>query len=100
MNKPIKLKSMQHYTRMIRWAEKQNPEEEVDYGKMTREIGECWFGQFCDYCEKAINDCTICKLGRNSGCCSGLWMDLDDSETWSEWGIKAKRVRKYIKEKG
>ena len=105
----VQKKSIEHYERMIEWANTQDSEGIASGFDMNVSIGECWQGNYCDYCNEYHNEdsdmpCEKCPLaGENkcsSTCCSGLWRVMDDSLYWEEWLIHAEKILKYIKEKG
>lgn len=94
-----RFKSIRHYKRMIRWVEKQDPNEKPYSGLMWTEINEQWGGHDCAYCKlyKGVS-CELCALAK---CCeSGAWYELDKSRTWAEWIDNAHLVIKYIKQYG
>jgi hypothetical protein len=104
---PTKQKTIEHYERMIKWAEGQDGEVmhalSTMRKTMTAEIGENWYGYNCDYCKiYGTNppDCGDCPLSLKQNCCGGLWDALIYSATWTEWIIAAKAVLEFIKENG
>ena len=106
--KTIKQNSLDHYARMIKWAEKQLQKDKVDFEKMFNDIEEDWYTGFCDYCKK-YNSCKRCVLYKPitddelygfSECCGGLWHQMNMSETWGDWLFYAYKVRDYIEQYG
>lgn len=99
----VKKDAIAHYTRMIKWAEKQ-PKRERPYTKtMEREIGENWWGHYCSYCQSPEYECLEledCPLGTDEKCCKGLWYKMRISKTWGTWVKRAKEVREYIRKNG
>ena len=98
-----KQKALDHYDRMIAWAEKQKPNEYADFEKMKYYIDEVPGVNDCDYCKKYIYKwCRNCELygENNSGCCNGLHGKMCNSKTWKTWIKRAKKVREYIKDNG
>jgi hypothetical protein len=98
-----KFRAIRHYDRMIKWAEKQNPDFGPDYDIMYEKIGENWYANSCTYCAKAHNDCILCKLNGSAAsyhCCNGLWRKMSSCYTWKEWIEGAKEVREHIKKHG
>lgn len=104
MLKPdLKEKTLQHYDRMIAWAEAQNPSGLVTFRAMFAGIRETWGSENCPYCMEVDVQCTSCILKGNSdsaSCCNGLWKRMSSSKTWKEWAEKARDVRKYVEDHG
>jgi hypothetical protein len=116
----IKQRALDHYDRMIAWAEKRNPHSILEIPSfhadviMKAEIGETWDAGSCPYCiefagsqrkrrlnqKKTGSSCGKCPLLSNrewgSRCCNGLWIEMFHSPNWSLWIKYAKRVREYI----
>ena len=92
----MKKEAIEHYDRMIAWAEKQNPKHYVNRDNMLDSIGEHWSGMYCNYC-KEYHPCAKCPLHvRGKDCCSNLWKIMDFTRTWKVWIKAAKKVRAYI----
>lgn len=92
-------KSIEHWQRMIQWAEKQPANKTVDSIDMSGAIYECWSGKHCELC--LIIRCNDCPLAQEYGECSrfnklNLWGTVAKSETWSEWVKNAKRFMKQL----
>lgn len=107
--KKIKQQAIEHYERMIKWAEKQNSSHLAIASTMRLSINENWFGGFCGYCNnkprkvtaRLTDKCVGCELGRSVfTCCDDLWETMNSSMTWKEWITNAKKVLEYIKENG
>lgn len=99
----IKQQTLEHYDRMIEWAEKQPPNNGSFFAEMKESLGESWFGDNCPYCQKNYdkNKCELNSIDNNCcNCCNGLWEKMYDTVVWSDWIIAAKKVREYIKENG
>jgi len=96
-----KQKSLDHYDRMIAWAEKQKPNEYADFEKMKYYINEFPGATNCAYCQK-YKWCWGCELHgvSDSGCCNGLHDKMCNAKTWKIWIKRAKKVREYIKDNG
>ena len=97
----VKRDAVDHYVRMIKWAEKQPKRDTVDYINMMKEIDEHWGPYYCSYCQKdnSFYACTVCELG-DSPCCDGLHARLCESKTWGTWVKRAKKVLEYIRKYG
>ena len=97
----MKKEAIEHYDRMIAWAEKQPQDSEPWEVVMYRAIGEQWFGEDCVYCDAYDLNCARCPLAKGKEkmriCCGGLWFELNDTETWADWVKAAKKVRAYIR---
>jgi hypothetical protein len=105
--KTMKQKALEHYHWMMILAGLQDPDTEPNYIIMSVDIEEDWRSDSCIYCNTHPgDDCTdmndqSCELGDNvDDCCDGLWVEMDDSETWSEWIKNAWAVHQYIVEHG
>jgi len=104
-NRSLKQRTLDHYGRMKRWAEKQN-NDLVSRTMMRDAIGEDWGNKCCPYCieQDSLNlDCASCALRGYpyaGDCCDGAWFEMHTSETWSEWIKKCDKVIEYIKEHG
>ena len=95
--------SIEHWQRMIAWAEKQPDWEEKKSFSMNKAIGEHWYGTNCPLCWKyTINNCFNCPLSKKYGFCSSnnkrnLWFFVTNSYNWGEWLINAKKFIKQLK---
>jgi len=114
----IKQQAINHYQRMIAWAEKQDQKSRPSAYKMKYSIKENWFSDYCSYCKEYQTDCSNCLqedaecksceveackkcvLYKNNSCCNGLWVLMRDSFSWAEWVKTAKKVLDYIKANG
>jgi hypothetical protein len=98
----IKQEALEHYHWMMIWAGIQDPGEVLNIYDMGLQLGEDWGGDNCIYCEVCnCNDLeSNCPLDNHEECCSGLWLKMNDSETWSEWIENAWAVHQYIVENG
>jgi len=103
MSKSIKQKAIEHYDRMIAWAEKQRVNGFPLLTIMFDEIGEHWDGEYCPYC-LTYKSCSCCNLDIISKatfhCCNGLWSKMYRAKTWKTWIKYAKQVRQYIIDNG
>lgn len=45
-------KSVEHWERMVEWAEKQDEENPTYHSLMQNDIGEWWSGYDCSLCQK------------------------------------------------
>lgn len=100
MSDRVKEEALKHYDEMIAWAEKQPKKEKPHRLMMRAVIKQEWHGRYCSYCNNDILDFCSCRLHAFGGCCGGLWCEMNDSSTWEEWVINAKKVRAYIVEYG
>jgi hypothetical protein len=99
--KTTKQKTLEHYDRMIAWAEKQPKKRVVSNIDMMFEIHENWDGIFCSYCRSIRKPgCGSCKLQSEKGCCDNLYREMHSSKTWGAWVKSAKKVREYIEVNG
>jgi hypothetical protein len=98
-------KSIIHWTRMIKWVEKQPPEDKIDSEKMKREIGESWYMEDCFLCETYYDcntlSCDACPLQRKYGICGNpeaknRWKGVDKAKKWSEWLEEAKVMLRQL----
>ena len=108
----LQKEALDHYDRMIAWAETQDKDIKVNSIRMNIALGELWGGLDCAYCRlfwAGLNCRTgeiMCPLKKRGGyrmndCCNGLWDKLNKhSDTWEEWIANAKKVRIYIKRNG
>jgi len=99
----MKKEAIEHYDRMIAWAEAQDGEN-ISIELMEADLGEDWSGTHCPYCGAYLReDCKRCPLqpldtmclGVN--CCGGIWSLMGCAGTRSEWIKIAKKVRAYIR---
>ena len=96
----LKILTIEHYERMIKWAEKQDGRRSVDSAKMDIELGESYFGDDCPFCD-AFHDeyrgCSCCPLKKNeNGCCDNRWSELYNSKRWGKWIRNAKRIIEFV----
>jgi hypothetical protein len=91
--------TLDHYDRMIEWAEKQDENDIPSSGKMYKEIEEDWKGSNCPLCDY-FYECEDCYIQKKHGHCeSTAWYDMHYySKTWGKWLVHAKKMRKIIKE--
>ena len=100
-----KQKALDHYDRMIAWAEKQ-PKNDFRplMHIMKNSLGEDYGGLDCPYCRENYNAGCKCKLYTiktdRHHCCAGLWQKMCNAKTWKTWIKRAKKVREYIKDNG
>ena len=95
-----KNEAIQHYDKMIKWAEKQNKYKIPSVSKMYYEIKTTWAGQHCSYCNIHNTTCFLCELHSKNSCCDGLWLRMDRSKTWKEWIKYAKKIKRFIEKNG
>jgi len=99
-NTALRKGTLSHYRRMIKYAKKQDPNEEPDAKKMLSDIGEDWYAKHCPYCQTyyRIGCPSTCPLCNNRiSCCGGLWTKMNQALTWAQWIIHAKEIVKFIK---
>ena len=100
--------SIKHWTKMIRWVKRQDPNEVVNYEKMLQHIHEEWSGTYCSLCHYYVSSCYDCILVTHTGMsCSSvgsLWCKVDCARTWGGWLKCAKSMlatliacRKHVK---
>ncbi len=97
----LKILTIEHYERMIKWAEKQDGRERICPTKMEIEIGENYFGDSCPFCEEFHGEsygCGCCPLKKNENvtCCDDRWSELYNSKRWGEWIRNAKRIIEFV----
>lgn len=66
-------------------GEKKGKDKTVLASEIALELNENWQGSNCSYCQKYIDSCEECPLVIGDdvqNCCSGLWFNMDTSETW------------------
>lgn len=95
----IKEEAVNHYVRMIKYAESREPDRKKSLQEMIDDIDEVWLSEHCLYCI-FFRQCCRCPLEDHRGCCNGAWYDMHTSDTWGEFAEKAKEVLSYIKEHG
>ena len=111
LNSLLLTQALEHYDRMISWAETQEPEKYVSYNEMKQEIGEHWYGGHCPYCNYFYKEddleghpCRHCPLTydpiSSDFCCNCVWFYLSNAITWKEWVMYAKMVKLYIEVNG
>jgi hypothetical protein len=104
-------KSIEHWEKMIAFAETLPQEERPCYYKMLIGIGEDWHGGHCPLCEiftVSIDEdgtreveCTKCPLNTGWKGCNQVdspWKRVNNSLTWKEWLIRAKEMLAVLKE--
>ena len=97
----LKILTIEHYERMIKWAEKQDCRKSVYSAKMEIELGENYFSRDCPFCD-AFHDeyrgCGCCPLKKNENvtCCDDRWRELYNSKKWGEWIRNAKRIIEFV----
>ncbi len=86
--------SIDHWKRMIEWAESQDPTEVAEHHRMEQEIAESWYSDDCPLCKRFLQGsdelCEECPLRVVFGNCSDLltanaWSDVRWARTWDEW---------------
>lgn len=97
----LKILTIEHYERMIKWAEKQDCRKSVDSAKMEIELGESYFGRDCPFCKAFHVDstgCFVCPLKTSNivTCCDDRWRELYNSKIWGEWIRNAKRIIEFV----
>ena len=92
----LKNETIQHYERMIAWAEKQDQEEFKDEMDMFDSLGESWNGMSCIFCIVHDQDCEKCELNETH-LCHYPWHSMQSSVTWGEWVEQAKHFLILIK---
>jgi hypothetical protein len=100
MTKTVQRKALKHYDKMITWVKTQESNEPADIFKMMQSIGTIWGSDDCAYCNYIISKglkCDNCKL---ANCCDTFYKKMNESEKWKNWLKYAKRIRKFIEEKG
>jgi len=104
MKRGIKKETIEHYDRMITWAEKQPHDTMPMTLLMLHDIGESWDSRYCYYCDIFLfNPEKTCPLNlmytycRGKNCCGALWSVMQQAPTWGTWIVAAKKVRAFIK---
>ena len=105
-----KQEALDHYADMIKYAKKQEQDSKPGKWAMFGKIDTSWGAAYCSYCkfyrfESGNLDCNRCPLGGpnsegGSTCCSGLWSEMAEAETWADWIIAAKKIVTYITKYG
>ena len=107
----IKRQAIRHYQRMIKFALSQKWFDEAISLFMLKEIGECWSGEYCAYCNhyftedniESDTECIDCPLNPGSdseNCCDDLYEKMADSKYWITFAYRAWRVLRYIQRNG
>ena len=103
----LQIKALAHYDRMIAWVKTRPENESPNDEDMIAGIDENWYGEDCPFCRTYFNDETdeahprsLCPLSYRYQCCGGLWVKMDNAETWGEWIAAAEKVKEYIIEHG
>jgi len=97
-------KSVQHWRKMIEWAEKQPSKDCVDIHKMLNDIKETWYAKHCSLCNlvresDGMVSCARCLLYEKFGRCgssTNAWYRLSISKTWEEWLLHARRMLRQL----
>jgi len=90
----IKKESIKHWEIMIEWVRTQNKDADHNLFLMERKIKMNWRSEYCPYCAKH-DICLDCPISKSGNCCNdenSIWRMIDDSATWSEWLIHAKKM--------
>ena len=93
--------SIEHWKRMISWAEHQDDSNFVNPVPMRQEIQENWFAEFCPLCELEGDDCEDCLLTLAGKCCEregSPWTRVNLSATWFEWLENARIMLKTLED--
>lgn len=115
IDEKVKKETLAHYERMIAWAEKQGDSECAEFelvpDVMFEDIGEAWEAQHCPICSfyhvgrrewtAFPTGCRNCPLSLSDNDCNdadSFWVKMDDSESWSNWIIYAKKLYEVIKQ--
>ncbi len=86
--------SIDHWKRMIEWAESQDPTEVAEHHRMEQEIAESWYSDDCPLCKRFLlgpdEPCEGCPLRVAFGNCSdshamNAWPNIRWARTWDEW---------------
>jgi hypothetical protein len=90
--------SLDHYDRMIEWAEKQDSKDFISHRGMIEGTGQSWGAIYCSLCTEFAFSCNKCYFVKKhkSRCVSLGWVDMNKSKTWGEWLVHAKKMRKII----
>jgi len=107
--------SLVHWRKMIRWVEKQDPDEPVGFFHMQAEISTNWDGQYCALCTwtKAwalrhrerkgngnnVTTCSFCPLAKKYGPCGGAinaWAYVSMTFSWKEWLKHGRRMEQQL----
>lgn len=82
----LKEQVIEHYKRMIKWAEKQYPYATPSLVEMMIGIEENWLGHYCPLCREFdwCSFCPIAKMG-HEGCSGTPWKKLARAKTWKDW---------------
>lgn len=95
----LKERTLAHYDRMIIWAEKQNPDENISPSKMLEDLGEHWYSEYCPLCDEVptCGHCPVYKFNEKFFACSGTpWVKMSTSQTWKEWLVYAKEEYDFL----
>jgi len=91
--------SIAHWERMIAWVKTQPKRKEPDDIKMTNQIGENWYSDYCPLCSlyhEGGEPCTRCPLHIKWGS-KIAWFLVDISPTWDEWLRHARKMLRQLK---
>lgn len=84
--------SIEHWERMIKWAEGRKSKAHPSMDKMYNEIGEHWEGDYCEICMRSIG-CKTCPLFKKYGHCvvfedeqaDNNYSKVVKAKTWHDW---------------
>jgi len=105
--KKIQKQAIKHYDEMIKYVEKQKPNQFPDCCQMEDAIEMDWYVEYCPYCEKYLikeESCERCPLTAelaeyqdgSSNCCKNLWDRMSYARSWKTWLKYARLIRQYI----
>ena len=93
-------KSIEHYDRMIKWAEKLEDKSTVAKREfMFDSLGEVWGSANCNLCQNYR--CDYCPLQIFYGRCGASnvlnnWRKLNQVTNWKDWIKEANKMKKQL----
>lgn len=95
----LKERTLAHYDRMILWAKKQNPDENINHIKMLEDLKENWYCDYCPLCNE-VSTCGQCPVYKSNekffDCFGTPWVKMSNSQTWKEWLVYANEERDFL----
>ena len=94
LSKEAVAQSVEHWKRMMEWAEMQDLEEQISSVHMKMMLGENWYAEDCPLCQQFLREgggkCGGCPLFMVFGSCEdkeamNAWIEVVHAKDWEEW---------------